>query len=257
MAGRPYVLSETTWKQVQNAGYEIAILPWGATEAHNYHLPYGTDNYESQAVAIEAARIAWEAGTRVVVLPVVPFGVNTGQLDIPLTLNMNPSTQLAVLTDLAEALEEQGVAKLVILNGHGGNDFKQMIRELQPRFELLIATVNWYTVVDAKPHFDTPGDHGGELETSLMMHLHGDLVLPLEEAGDGSTNAFRVAAFREGWAWTPRSWLRATNDTGVGDPSKSTAPKGARYFTEVTQKIAAFLSELAGIEADRLYEGEE
>src|SRR5687768_16730809 len=172
MAGRPYILAETNWKQVRTGGYEVAILPWGATEAHNYHLPYGTDNYESQAVAIESARIAWEGGARVVALPVVPFGVNTGQLDIPLTLNMDPSTQLAVLTDIAEALEEQGIPKLVILNGHGGNDFRQMIRELQPRFDLLIATLNWYTVVDAKAHFDAPGDHGGELETSLMMHLH-------------------------------------------------------------------------------------
>jgi creatinine amidohydrolase len=132
MPGRPYVLAETSWKQVRATSYQVAVLPWGATEAHNYHLPYGTDNYEASAVAIEAARIAWEGGARVVVLPAVPFGVNTGQLDIPLTINMNPSTQLAVLTDIAEALEEQGIPKLVILNGHGGNDFKQMIRELQP-----------------------------------------------------------------------------------------------------------------------------
>ena len=74
MAGRPYVLAETTWKQVRETDYQVAILPWGATEAHNYHLPYGTDNYESQAVAIEAARIAWDAGARVVVLPVSKAG---------------------------------------------------------------------------------------------------------------------------------------------------------------------------------------
>ena len=257
MAGRPYVLTETTWKQVRSTRYEIAVLPWGATEAHNYHLPYGTDTYEAQAVANEAARIAWESGARAVALPAVPFGVNTGQLDIPLTLNMNPSTQLAVLADIAESLEEQGIPKLVILNGHGGNDFRQMIRELQPRSDLLIAALNWYTAIDAKEYFDTPGDHGGALETSLMMHLHGDLVLPVSEAGPGSVNAFRIAALREGWAWTPRSWLRATSDTGVGDPAESSAEKGARYFTAVTEKVASFLIELAGVPVDRLYEGEQ
>ena len=78
MSGRPYVLEETTWKTVKAIDYEVAVLPWGATEAHNYHLPYGTDNYESSYVAIEAARKAWEREARVVVLPTVPFGVNTG-----------------------------------------------------------------------------------------------------------------------------------------------------------------------------------
>lgn len=251
MAGRPYVLSETTWKHVRETDYEIAILPWGATEAHNYHLPYGTDIYESAAVAEESARLAWEKGARVVALPAVPFGVNTGQLDIPLTINMNPSTQMAVLADIADALEQQRIPKLVIVNGHGGNDFRQMIRELQGTREILIATLNWWTVVDAKSYFDVPGDHGGELETSLMMHLHGDLVLPLSEAGTGATHPFTVAAFREGWAWTPRSWLLATEDTGVGNPAAATAEKGAKYFAAVTEKIAGFLVELA--ETDQLY----
>ena len=80
MAGRPYLLAETTWKTVKETEYEIAVLPWGATEAHNYHLPYATDVIESDHIGAEAARIAWERGAKVVVLPTVPFGVNTGQL---------------------------------------------------------------------------------------------------------------------------------------------------------------------------------
>ncbi|MDQ3242962.1 MAG: creatininase family protein, partial [Gemmatimonadota bacterium] len=91
MPARQHVLEETTWKTVAARSYQVAVLPWGATEAHNYHLPYGTDNYETMHVAAESARIAVEAGASVVVLPVVPFGVNTGQLDIPFCLNMNPS----------------------------------------------------------------------------------------------------------------------------------------------------------------------
>ena len=43
MPGRPYVLAETTWKSIRETAFEVAVLPWGATEAHNYHLPYGTD----------------------------------------------------------------------------------------------------------------------------------------------------------------------------------------------------------------------
>ena len=58
--GKPFVLAETTWKTVRDTDYSVAILPWGATEAHNFHLPYGTDNYESTHVATESARTAWE-----------------------------------------------------------------------------------------------------------------------------------------------------------------------------------------------------
>ena len=76
MAGRPYVLAETNWKTVRETEYEVAILPWGATEAHNFHLPYGTDTGEAEAVATEAARLAWEEGATCLVLPSVPFGAN-------------------------------------------------------------------------------------------------------------------------------------------------------------------------------------
>jgi creatinine amidohydrolase len=252
---RPYVLSETNWQEVQNTAYEVAVLPWAATEAHNYHLPYGTDVYESQRIAEEAARLAWEQGSKVVALPTIPFGVNTGQLDIPLTINMNPSTQLAVLRDVVESLELQDIPKLVILNGHGGNDFRQILRELQGATEVFVCTVNWWTILDGQQFFDEPGDHGGELETSLMLHLHPDLVF-LDQAGEGRANAFRVAALREGWAWAPRAWRRATHDTGSGNPSRATAEKGARFFGAVTEKIAGFLVELAATPAHRMYEGE-
>ena len=79
-------------------------MPWGATEAHNYHLPYETDNIQLDCIAAESARIAWEEGTKIGVLPCVPFGVNTGQLDIPFCINMNPTTQTAVLADVIESL---------------------------------------------------------------------------------------------------------------------------------------------------------
>lgn len=250
---RPYVASETSWKTVRDTPYEVVILPWGATEAHNYHLPYGTDVYESTAIAEGAAEIAWSRGARVAALPAIPFGVNTGQLDIPLTINMNPSTQLAVLRDVVESLEIQGIRKLVVLNGHGGNDFKMPLREIQGATEVFISTVNWWTCIDAKPFFDTPGDHGGELETSLMMYLHPNLVR-LEDAGDGRSNAFNVRALREGWAWAPRDWRRATVDTGVGDPRGATAEKGERYFRAVTEQIAGFLIELAAVDVKKLYE---
>jgi creatinine amidohydrolase len=254
MPPRPYVLAETNWKAVKATQFEVAILPWGATEAHNYHLPYATDNIECDHIAAESARRAWDAGARVVVLPTVPFGVQTGQLDIPLCINLNPSTQAAILADIAKSLDGQGIRKLVVLNGHGGNDFRQMIRELQPQVRIFLCAINWYKVVDQKPYFTDLGDHAGEMETSVVMHLSPDLVLPLSEAGDGRERKPKLSGMREGWAWAPRQWTKVTADTGIGNPMAATADKGAAYFTAVTEQIGRFLVELAAADPNDLYD---
>ena len=253
MTARPFVLSESTWKTVKDTEYEIVILPWGATEAHNYHLPYGTDNIETSSVAELAAERAWNSGAKVTVLPCIPFGVNTGQLDIRLCMNMNPSTQAAVLADIVDVLDRQSIPKLVIINGHGGNDFKQMIREIQPNTDVFISAINWYRVVDPKGWFEDLGDHAGEVETSVMMHLSPGLVLPLSEAGEGRELVSRIRGFREGWASAPRPWSLISRDTGVGNPRASTAEKGKSYLDEVVSRIAEFLVELAATEPRGMY----
>jgi len=248
------MLAELTWKTVRDTRYDVAILPWGATEAHNFHLPYATDNIQAEDLAARAAEQAWKRGAKVVVLPGVPFGVNTGQLDIPLCINMNPSTQALVLRDVAQSLSGQGIPKLVIFNGHGANDFRQMIRELQPQVSVFLCTVNWFKVVDPKGFFTDLGDHAAELETSVMQHVAPDLVLPLSEAGSGAAKKFRISAFREGWAWAPRDWRQVTDDTGSGNPAAATPEKGKRYVAAVTEKVASFLVELAKADTTRMYE---
>jgi len=251
---RPFVLAETTWKTVDPTAYEVAILPWGATEAHNYHLPYGADNLQSEQVAIRAAERAWNSGARVVVLPTVPFGVNTTQLDIKLTLSVNPSTQAALLRDLVLALDGQEIHKLVIVNGHGGNDFRQMIRELQPATRVFLSTINWWSCVDVREFVEEAGDHAGEAETAAMMHLAPDLVRPLSDAGPGRARPSKLRGIREGWAWAPRRWTQVTSDTGIGNPAKATAEKGARYVEAAVARIGEFLIELAALDLENLYE---
>lgn len=254
MTSRPYLLAATTWGEVRETKYQAAVLPWGATEAHNYHLPYATDTVQAERVAALAAERAWAAGARVVVLPGVPFGVNTTQLDIPLCLNLNPSTQAAVLRDIVASLDGQGIQKLLILNAHGGNDFRQIIRELQPATRVFLSTINWWSCVDTRAYIEQPGDHAGEAETSAMLHLAPELVRPLEEAGDGRARAWRLSGIREGWAWAPRRWTEVTDDTGIGDPSRATATKGEMYVSAAVDRIAGYLVELAAVKLDDLYE---
>ena len=252
---KPYLLSETHWKDVKDTDFTMAVLPWGATEAHNYHLPYGTDNVEAETIAAEAARIAWEKGTKLIVLPNIPFGVNTGQADIKLDINLYPSTQLAIATDIAETLNRQGIRKLVILNSHGGNDFKPIVRELGARFpEMFICLCNWYQWRGKESFFDLIGDHADEMETSLLLYLTPHLVRPLDEAGEGSNKKPKIEALRQGWVWAERRWSQVTEDTGIGNPKAATREKGEKYFKALTEEVAKVFVELAKSDIRDFYE---
>ncbi len=252
---RPYILAETNWDTLKDAKFDLAVLPWGATEAHNYHLPYATDNFEGDAFAAESARIAWKKGGKVIVLPTIPFGVNSGQSDIYLDINLNPSTQFAILCDIVEVLNRQGIFKLLLFNSHGGNNFKSIVRELGLKFpKMFISLSNWTQVVDKYSYFEEKGDHADEMETSLMLYLKPELVLPRENWGDGTSKNYKIKSFSEGWVWAERKWSQISEDTGVGNPHKSTKEKGKRFFNDVTKKMGDFMFELCESDLEDLYE---
>ena len=251
---RPYILAENNWKTIKESSFDVAVLPWGACEAHNYHLPYGTDIIEAEEIGAEAARLAWEQNAKIIVLPAIPFGVNTGQYDVLLDINMNPSTQFAILRDVIEMLDRQGIHKLIILNSHGGNDFKTIIRELGLKFpNMFLCSCDWFKAMDQKEFFNNKDDHAGEMETSLILYLRPNLVRPLTEAGDGKAKKFQFNAIQEGWAWAERKWTQVTADTGVGDPRQATAEKGERFFKAVTTKVAHFFIQVAATSKENFY----
>lgn len=247
-------MKENNYQAVKDVRYDLVILPWGACEAHNYHLPYGTDIYEADNVAAESARKAWEKGAHITVLPTIPFGVNTGQTDITLDINMYPSTQQAILNDIIEVLDRQGMHKLLVLNSHGGNTFKTMLRELGVKYpQMFLSSCHWFRSLDKSLYFEEEGDHADEMETSLIMHLHPGLVHALDKAGDGTAKKWKIKGINEGWAWAERQWSQVTEDTGVGNPKKATAEKGKRYFNDVTDKVADLFCELAAADITDLY----
>jgi creatinine amidohydrolase len=252
---RPYILEETNWLQVKSQQYEVAVLPWGATEPHNYHLPYGTDSLETSRIAADAARKAWEMGAKVMVLPAIPLGVqNPGQIDLSFCLHSRPSTQLRILEDIVASLSGQGIHKLVIMNGHGGNDFKPLIREVQANFsDMFFSLVEWFRILNSEDYFEEGGDHAGEMETSIIMHYFPHLVLPLEQAGEGKARKSALKGLNDRTAWTPRYWTKVTDDTGIGNPKKATAEKGKRFLEDVTNRIADYLMELASCNPQELY----
>ncbi len=251
---RPYILSETNLKSVRENPPQLAVLPWGATECHNLHLPYGTDTIAVTRIGEKVCQGAWEQGAKVYLLPTMAFGVNTNMLAFPLVMNMNPTTQLAVLKDVVNNLKSAGVRKLLILNGHGGNDFNPLQREL---FDsgVFIAACSWYTVCAdvAGRIFEHRGDHADEMETSVGLHLFADLVAPLSQADEGKIRTTRFAAVNEGWVTITRPWDKLTTNSGVGNPYKATSDKGRKYIHAVVEKLTPFVVEFAKAEMDGMF----
>ena len=239
-------LLASCYGKVKDVKYDIAILPWGATEPHNYHLPYLTDCILSHDIAVESAEKAWCSGVHTMVRPPVFLGSqNPGQRDLPFCIHGRYETQKAILSDVVASLQIQGINKMLIVNGHGGNNFKNMIRDLNIDYpDFVIAVSEWYKVVPAKDYFEEPGDHADELETSVMMFYHPEYV-NIEDAGEGTYRSFAISSLSEGVAWIPRDWSKISMDTGVGNPKKATAEKGRRFATAVTDKYAFLLRELA------------
>jgi creatinine amidohydrolase len=252
---KPFILAETNWKTIKDQKIELAVLPWGATEAHNYHLPFATDNIMVEKIALKSSESAWNMGAKLILLPVIPFGVNTGQMDIKLNINLNPSTQFAILIDVIEVLNRHEIYKFLILNGHGGNDFKQLIREAGLRYpKMFICSCNWYQSFNHQDFFENGGGHADEMETSIMQFLSPELVLPLTEAGNGNSKKFKIKALNEKWAWAERKWSKVTRDTGIGNPSKATPEKGLKCLNEVVNKISHLMIDLAKADINNMYE---
>ncbi len=244
----PSILAGQNHAFVRGERWEVAVLPFGATEPHNLHMPYGTDTFQVEELGRRACASAYDAGARVALLPAVPFGVNTNHLRVPgaLALSVNPTTLLRLVTDLVDSLERQGVRKLLLLNGHGGNELKPITRELHHRTGVFLCVCDWYRMAaDLYPTiFEKPGEHADEVETSLGLAYFPQLVRP-ELADGGAARPSRFTAINRGWVGITRPWHLVSANTGLGDPGAASAEKGRRLMEALTERLAAFLVELA------------
>src|SRR4029078_382517 len=118
---RPFILSETNYAYTKANQYEVAVLPLGATERHNLHLPYGTDVYEGTIVGEKICEEAHRRGAKVVLLPTIPYGTETNMRRFPLAMNVDPTTLYRFITDIVHSCIVSGVRKIVLLNSPGGN----------------------------------------------------------------------------------------------------------------------------------------
>ena len=256
---RPWILTETNYAHTKENPYDVAVLPLGATEPHNLHLPYGTDVFEGQTVGEKICEEAHRRGARVVLLPTIPYGTETNMRGLPLAMNVNPSTLFQVVTDLVESLADSGVQKLLLLNSHGGNEMKPLLRELAGKTPVQVFLCNWYKIFEDEYAniFAAPEDHAGEMETSFALAYFPHLVAR-DAAGrlvadDGATARSRFEAVNRGWVSLTRPWRLLTTNTGSGNPHAATAEKGEAMMRLVVERLATFLVELAASPLDATF----
>lgn len=253
---RPWILVEQNHFTLPTEKWEVAVLPFGATEPHNLHMPYGTDNFQVEEIGQRACARAYEAGAKVLLLPTIPYGVNTNHMQVPggLAMSVKPTTLLALLADLVDSLQRRGVHKLVLLNGHGGNELKPLTRELHHQTKVFLCVCDWFRMVaDVLPSvFVHPGEHADEMETSLGLAFFPHLLHP-ERADDGAAQPTRFDAINRGWVTITRPWHLVSKNTGLGDPSQASAEKGRRLMEIVVERLSTFLVDLSNAKMDATF----
>ncbi len=256
---RPWCLAETNYGYTKDNPYEVAVLPLGATEPHNLHLPYGTDVFEATIIGEHICQTAHDRGAKVVLLPTVPFGTETNLQAFPLAMNLDPSTLFQVIKDLAATLEKSGVRKLLLLNSHGGNDMKPLLREMYGKTGVQLFLCNWYQMVadQYESIFTNRDDHAGEMETSFALAYFPELVKRNDQgalaADSGQASPTRLRAINDGWVSITRPWHLLTTNAGAGNPHAATADKGRKLMALLVERLAEFLVDLSSATIDERF----
>jgi creatinine amidohydrolase len=234
-------LARMTWPEVREAidgGMDTAVLAVGSTEQHGPHLPFATDTLLGEALC---RRIAPAIGG-VLIVPPIHLGFSDIHMEFPGSLTVPPDTLSRVVQACCDSLMRHGLRRIVIVPSHGGNFgwVRETVSRLQerPDGQRMLAFTDWpklreaFGAVMAQDGlgFDGPGLHAGEVETSMMLHLHPDLV-HMDRAQCGC-----MASSGDGRPYS--SSIKEASPIGVlGDPRRASADRGGAYLDEWTRLI--------------------
>jgi creatinine amidohydrolase len=224
---------------------DIAVLPVGSFEQHGGHLPLSTDTFIACVIAQQVAD-AYD----LLLLPPVTISCSHEHAGWRGTVSISAATLYAVVKEIAASLRASGVPKLVIVSGHGGNYVLAHIAQEASVHGRDVAIFpdrrDWQQARGAAGMEVLDGHedmHGGELETSILLHAIPDVVRDSYRAADHVDEAGHRHFLTTG--------LRAYTPTGiVGRPSLATADKGAKVLAELTARAAVHV-ELLRSDPDR------
>ena len=244
------ILQEMTMDDVREFHPEVVVLGVASTEPHGPILPYGTDYFECDALVRRAVTLANERGGRVLMYPTLPIGNNVNFKVFPFACRVRVRTLMHMLLDIIEAVEEDGIRKVVLVNGHGGNTdtIQAVLREhfdRTPRGSRAFACMTWGPPSrEAAAMIQHPSDHGGEDETSRIMYVRPDLVRKekLQELPIGRP-ILKAAA--EGKVHYVRPWHAYVPKGGGGETRTASAQKGKAIIESGAEGLAEVLVELS------------
>ena len=231
----------------------IAVLPTAAVEQHGPHLPVGTDTMIGLGMLTEVANILTDE-IDVRILPAQAVGKSNEHVWSRGTLTLTAETALRAWTEIGLSVARSGVRKMVIVNSHGGNlDLVSIVaRELRVRTGLYVAKCQWGAFghpEDLYPNRELQfGIHGGDVETSLMLHFRPDLV-DMSKAEDFTSSAEAgpvspVGPVSYGWV------AKDLNDSGtVGNAAAATAEKGCLTARHQAEGFVRLLHSVASVDA--------
>ena len=236
-AGKPLVLQELTWTDVQEylTTNDMVIIPIGSTEQHGPHLPLGTDSY----IATDISKMI-SARTGVVVAPVLLVGYSVYHSGFPGSLSLKPETMEQVLFETAEMLIKYGFRRIMFMNGHGGNAIVQskVIHRINHNTEAIAVALGDYVPREAEPPKDWFDQHAGFQETSVMLYLEPDLIrmdraekpkIHLSEEAEKYLAHGRKYPELMGIFW---SLLGTPEETGKGGASHQISSNGVWSFSD-------------------------
>jgi creatinine amidohydrolase len=223
----------------------VVVISTGHTEQHGLHLPLETD---TRIVAGIAEGLASAASERVVCLPVWPYGVSTHTRQYPGTLNLGGRTFEDFFLAIVGRLAGLGARAILFSNGHGGNHsfLVNVVKWAGERWPQAFTATEWLHTTG--PALDEIRDsaiggmgHGGELETSLMLHLRPERVHM--DRAERETDFISTPEYYMDWVEGGRlvanpPWSDDTVTGIYGDPTVATAEKGRRWLqAAVAEKI--------------------
>ena len=243
------------------AAQTVAVLPVGAVEQHGPHLPLSVDTALADGI-LAAALPQVAADVPLLVLPTQSIGLSLEHQDYAGTLGLSPATLLALWTELGVCVARTGIRKLLIFNAHGGNVSSMDIvaRQLRMQCGLLVYHCSWFNLPQPagvnesfSAHEHRFGVHGGETETSMMLHLAPELVRMPYAQNFASTSQERAQRFpilgngksaKLGWAMQDYNPLGAAGNAAAAD-----AQRGQALVEGAATSLAQLLEEMHALPA--------
>lgn len=253
------ILEEMTIDQVRELDPQVVVLPIGSTEPHGPHLPYGTDTYQIDGLCRRAVIQANRDGGQVLMYPALPISNNVNFQAFPFACRITVRTLMKVILDIVEALEQDGIRKIVISNGHGGNPatLQAAIREHVGRRRpgegafVCMAGGIWERP-ECKGLIEHPSAHAGEAETSQMMYLRPDLVHE-DKFADNPVMTSMFEQIESGKVQCVKPWHAYLPVSAGGETRTSSGEKGEILIEAGAEGLARFLVQLSNTPMNDLF----